>query len=193
MFGSIAVLFFLPWLDTSKVRSAVYRPLVQAVLLAVRGQCARSSAGSARARPKASTSSWRRSARSTTSASSSIIMPLLGLFETPRRCRTRSPRRCWRRTRRAAQAIAGAAAAPDQRLSDRKLERTLPMRTSGGRAAGGARLGRGTGAAAERRRTPDPSRARKTGPLPARSAPTTRPSCSAASRSTRKSARPAIR
>ena len=27
MFGSIAVLFFLPWLDTSKVRSARYRPL----------------------------------------------------------------------------------------------------------------------------------------------------------------------
>jgi ubiquinol-cytochrome c reductase cytochrome b subunit len=27
MFGSIAVLFLLPWLDTSKVRSAVYRPL----------------------------------------------------------------------------------------------------------------------------------------------------------------------
>ncbi|HSM42570.1 MAG TPA: cytochrome b/b6 [Afifellaceae bacterium] len=27
MFGSIAVLFILPWLDTSKVRSAVYRPL----------------------------------------------------------------------------------------------------------------------------------------------------------------------
>ena len=26
MFGSIAVLFFVPWLDTSKVRSAVYRP-----------------------------------------------------------------------------------------------------------------------------------------------------------------------
>ena len=26
MFGSIAVLFLLPWLDTSKVRSAVYRP-----------------------------------------------------------------------------------------------------------------------------------------------------------------------
>jgi ubiquinol-cytochrome c reductase cytochrome b subunit len=26
MFGSIAVLFVLPWLDTSKVRSAVYRP-----------------------------------------------------------------------------------------------------------------------------------------------------------------------
>ena len=27
MFGSIAVLFVLPWLDTSKVKSAVYRPL----------------------------------------------------------------------------------------------------------------------------------------------------------------------
>jgi ubiquinol-cytochrome c reductase cytochrome b subunit len=27
MFGAIAVLFVLPWLDTSKVRSAVYRPL----------------------------------------------------------------------------------------------------------------------------------------------------------------------
>ena len=27
MFGAIIVLFFLPWLDTSKVRSAVYRPV----------------------------------------------------------------------------------------------------------------------------------------------------------------------
>ena len=27
MFGSIAVLFFLPWLDTAKVRSARYRPI----------------------------------------------------------------------------------------------------------------------------------------------------------------------
>jgi quinol-cytochrome oxidoreductase complex cytochrome b subunit len=27
MFGSIGVLFFVPWLDTSRVRSAVYRPL----------------------------------------------------------------------------------------------------------------------------------------------------------------------
>ncbi len=26
MFGAIIVLFFLPWLDTSKIRSAVYRP-----------------------------------------------------------------------------------------------------------------------------------------------------------------------
>jgi len=27
MFGSIAILLFLPWLDTSKVRSGSYRPL----------------------------------------------------------------------------------------------------------------------------------------------------------------------
>ena len=27
MFGAIIVLFFLPWLDTSRVRSAKYRPL----------------------------------------------------------------------------------------------------------------------------------------------------------------------
>ena len=27
MFGSIAVLFVLPWLDTSKVRSATFRPI----------------------------------------------------------------------------------------------------------------------------------------------------------------------
>ena len=27
LFGSIAVLFFLPWLDTSRVRSAVFRPI----------------------------------------------------------------------------------------------------------------------------------------------------------------------
>ena len=27
MFGSIFILFVLPWLDTSKVRSAVFRPM----------------------------------------------------------------------------------------------------------------------------------------------------------------------
>ena len=56
MFGAIAVLFFVPWLDTSKVRSAVYRPMVQAVLLAVSWQTQSSWAGSARVLPKAPTS-----------------------------------------------------------------------------------------------------------------------------------------
>jgi hypothetical protein len=35
MFGSIMVLFILPWLDTSKVRSMRYRPLARQCLLLV--------------------------------------------------------------------------------------------------------------------------------------------------------------
>jgi cytochrome c1 len=38
MFGSIAVLFVLPWLDTSKVRSAVYRPWYKLFFWIFRGQ-----------------------------------------------------------------------------------------------------------------------------------------------------------
>jgi ubiquinol-cytochrome c reductase cytochrome b/c1 subunit len=54
MFGSIAVLAFLPWLDTSKVRSATYRPLYkQFFWMFVRS--ASVSAGSAPSRPKAAT------------------------------------------------------------------------------------------------------------------------------------------
>ena len=41
LFSSIAILAFLPWLDTSKVRSARYRPLYRAVLLAVRDRLRR--------------------------------------------------------------------------------------------------------------------------------------------------------
>ena len=37
MFASIAVLAFVPWLDTSRVRSTAYRPALQAVLLDPRG------------------------------------------------------------------------------------------------------------------------------------------------------------
>ena len=33
MFAALFVLVILPWLDTSKVRSAVFRPLIQTVLL----------------------------------------------------------------------------------------------------------------------------------------------------------------
>ena len=36
MFGSILILFVLPWLDTSKVRSGTYRPLFKVVLLDLR-------------------------------------------------------------------------------------------------------------------------------------------------------------
>ncbi len=54
MFGAIAVLFFVPWLDTSKVRSAVYRPWYKLFfwLFVIN---ALFSAGSVRALPKAPT------------------------------------------------------------------------------------------------------------------------------------------
>lgn len=39
MFGSIIVLFFLPWLDTSKVRSARYRPLFRQFFWIFAGVC----------------------------------------------------------------------------------------------------------------------------------------------------------
>ena len=53
MFGSILILFVLPWLDTSKVRSGTFRPLFKVVLLALRAWCASRSAISDRSRPKA--------------------------------------------------------------------------------------------------------------------------------------------
>ena len=84
MFGSIIILFFVPWLDTSKVRSAVYRPwyklfywlfVIDCVLLG-----------------------WLGSRQPTTTYTLMallgtiyyfgfflIIMPILGLIETPKR------------------------------------------------------------------------------------------------------------
>ena len=76
------ILAFLPWLDTSQVRSARYRPLLPAVLLGVRRRSASGSAGSARSRRKAAMSSPRASSRSTTSLHFLVILPLLGLVET---------------------------------------------------------------------------------------------------------------
>ncbi|WP_099864504.1 cytochrome b [Pararhizobium haloflavum] len=84
MFGSIAVLFFLPWLDTSRVRSAVYRPwykvffwvfAINAVFLGWLGS-----------RPA---EGWYVTASQLSTlyyfAFFLIIMPLLGMIETPRR------------------------------------------------------------------------------------------------------------
>ncbi len=84
MFGAIAVLFVVPWLDTSKVRSAVYRPwyklffwlfVVNAIFLGWLGS-----------RPA---EGWYIPAMQLSTlyyfGFFIIIMPLLGLFETPRR------------------------------------------------------------------------------------------------------------
>jgi ubiquinol-cytochrome c reductase cytochrome b subunit len=84
MFGAIAVLFVVPWLDTSKVRSAVYRPwyklffwlfVVNAVFLGWLGS-----------RPA---EGWYIPGMQISTAIYFgfflIVMPLLGLIETPRR------------------------------------------------------------------------------------------------------------
>ncbi len=84
MFGAIAVLFFVPWLDTSRVRSAVYRPwyklffwlfVVNAIFLGWLGS-----------RPA---EGWYIPAMQVSTlyyfGFFLIIMPVLGLIETPRR------------------------------------------------------------------------------------------------------------
>jgi len=84
MFGSIAVLFVVPWLDTSKVRSAVYRPwyklffwlfVVDCIFLGWLGS--RPAEGTYVAMAQVGTFYY--------FAFFLIIMPVLGLIETPRR------------------------------------------------------------------------------------------------------------
>ena len=84
MFGSIAVLFFVPWLDTSKVRSAAYRPwyklffwifVVNAILLGWLGS--RPAEGAYVIMSQLSTLYY--------FGFFLVIMPVLGLVETPRR------------------------------------------------------------------------------------------------------------
>ena len=84
MFGAIAVLFVVPWLDTSKVRSAVYRPwfklffwlfVVNAVFLGWLGS--RPAEGIYVAMAQGATLYY--------FAFFIVIMPVLGLVETPRR------------------------------------------------------------------------------------------------------------
>ena len=84
MFGAIAVLFFVPWLDTSKVRSAVYRPwyklffwlfVANAIFLGWLGS--RPAEGAYVIMSQLATLYY--------FGFFLVIMPLLGLIETPRR------------------------------------------------------------------------------------------------------------
>jgi ubiquinol-cytochrome c reductase cytochrome b subunit len=84
MFGSIVMLFLLPWLDTSKVRSAVYRPwyklffwlfVANAIFLGWLGS--RPAEGVYTLMAQFSTAFY--------FGFFVIILPLLGLFETPKR------------------------------------------------------------------------------------------------------------
>ncbi len=84
MFGSIAILFVVPWLDTSKVRSAVYRPLfklffwlfvINAIFLGWLGS--RPAEGVYTLMAQFGTLYY--------FAFFIVIMPVLGLIETPKR------------------------------------------------------------------------------------------------------------
>ncbi len=84
MFGSIAILLFVPWLDTSRVRSTKYRPtykwffwlfVVTCVALGYLGSKP----------PEAEYVFWARVFTIYYFAHFLVVMPLLGWFETPRR------------------------------------------------------------------------------------------------------------
>ena len=83
LFGSIAVLAFLPWLDTSRVRSARYRPLYRQffwmfVLVCDRARLSRLAAAGRRLRDRGAHPDGLLLRHFL------IILPLLGLFETPK-------------------------------------------------------------------------------------------------------------
>ena len=84
MFGAIAVLVFLPWLDTSKVKSATYRPLFRQFFWVFAIVCVL--LGWVGAKP--AEGGYILLARVLTAyyfAHFLIILPLLGLFETPKK------------------------------------------------------------------------------------------------------------
>jgi ubiquinol-cytochrome c reductase cytochrome b subunit len=118
MFGSIAVLFVMPWLDTSKVRSAVYRPwykvffwifVANAVFLGWLG-----------AKPAEGIYTFLAQISSLYYFGFFIvILPLLGLIETPRRVPNSITEAVLEKSSKTAVAgatqVAGAAASPDKR------------------------------------------------------------------------------
>jgi ubiquinol-cytochrome c reductase cytochrome b subunit len=98
MFGSIIILFFLPWLDTSKVRSAVYRPwyklffwhfVVDAIMLGWLGAMPAEGGGLLALLFKGELAGnyvgYSQLGTLYYFGFFLVIMPLLGLFETPRR------------------------------------------------------------------------------------------------------------
>ena len=112
MFGSIAVLFLVPWLDTSKVRSAVYRPWYKLffwlfVANAHLARLARLAAGGRRLRLMAQASTLYYFVFFI------VIMPLLGLIETPRRPPNSITEAVLEKNKAGAGHPAGATAAPE--------------------------------------------------------------------------------
>ena len=98
MFGAIIVLFFLPWLDTSKVRSAVYRPwyklffwifVVNSIILGWLGAMPAEGTGLFgllfRGEFAGNYVGYSQLGTAYYFGFFIVIMPLLGLFETPKR------------------------------------------------------------------------------------------------------------
>mgnify|MGYP000176563867 FL=1 len=116
MFGSIALLFIMPWLDTSKVRSAVYRPwyklffwifAADAIFLGWLG--AKPAEGIYTMLAQIATLYY--------FAFFLIILPVLGLIETPRRLPNSITEAVLARSKKsgAQQVTSGAAASPETR------------------------------------------------------------------------------
>jgi ubiquinol-cytochrome c reductase cytochrome b/c1 subunit len=83
MFGAIAMLAFLPWLDTSRVRSAVYRPVYKVFFWVFVATCI--GLGYLGAMP--AEGGYVIASRILTAwyfLHFLVVLPLLGLFETPR-------------------------------------------------------------------------------------------------------------
>jgi ubiquinol-cytochrome c reductase cytochrome b subunit len=114
MFGAIAVLLFVPWLDTSKVRSAVYRPLYKQFFWIFVAVCL--GLGWLGAKPPEG--GYVIAARILTAyyfIHFLVILPLLGLFETPRPRPASIADAVLGRTEGGAARPAGSAAAPETR------------------------------------------------------------------------------
>ncbi|MCP5433425.1 MAG: cytochrome b N-terminal domain-containing protein [Alphaproteobacteria bacterium] len=84
MFGSIVVLFLIPWLDTSKVRSMRYRPMMQWFFLFFVAACGVLMWCGANP-PEGNFVLYARLATSYYFAYFLIIMPLVGMIEQPRK------------------------------------------------------------------------------------------------------------
>jgi ubiquinol-cytochrome c reductase cytochrome b subunit len=112
MFGSIAVLAFVPWLDTSKVKSGSYRPLFRQFFLVFAVVCVL--LGWLGAKPPEG--GYVIASRLLTAyyfAHFLIVLPLLGLFETPRRLPASIAEAVLGKGGSANAMAAGAAAAPN--------------------------------------------------------------------------------
>ncbi len=190
MFAAIAVLAFLPWLDTSKVKSSAYRPLHKQFFWAFVVVCVMLGwLGSKPAEYPYTVLSL--IFTGLYFAYFLVVLPLLGLFETRASSRLPSPMRCWART--AVRLPSRPAPLPRRRPKVERTEGLHEMTRFSLRmaAAGLAGLALATtlspASAAEQVEPP-----RFNWSWAGIFVPSTGRSCSAASRSTRRSARPAI-